>query len=85
MSNGELTNMKVAAFRECKKSASSYLSKQGFIKDLERRRNGVRSMIADIEIQADVLRHAESALSAQLDKLCSAEKEDKPNEESKAD
>ena len=80
MSNGELTNMKTATFRECKKSASSYSSKQGFIKDLERRRNGVRSMIADIEIQADVLRSAESALSAQLNKLCNEEKENKINE-----
>lgn len=55
--------------RECKKSVSSYLSRQKFLKDSIRRRDGMRTTILDMENQLIILKNAESALSAQIDKL----------------
>lgn len=55
--------------RECKKSVSSYLSRQKFLKDSIRRRDGMRTTISDMENQLIILKNAESALSAQIDKL----------------
>ncbi len=55
--------------RECKKSVSSYLSRQKFLKDSIRRRDGMRTTISDMESQLIILKNAESALSAQIDKL----------------
>lgn len=60
---------KTDVFRECKKSVSSYSSRQKFLKDSIRRRDGMREMISDVENQLIVLKSAESALSAQIDKL----------------
>ena len=54
---------------ECKKSANSYLSRQKFLKDSIRRRDGMRTTISDMENQLIILKDAESALSAQIDKL----------------
>lgn len=56
-------------YRECKKSANSYLSRQKFLKDSMRRRDGMREMISDMENQLIILKSAETALSAQIDKL----------------
>ena len=55
--------------RKCKKSVSSYLSRQKFLKDSIRRRDGMRTTISDMENQLIILKNAESALSAQIDKL----------------
>lgn len=60
---------KTDLFRECKKSANSYLSRQKFLKDSIRRRDGMRTTISDMENQLIILKNAESALSAQIDKL----------------
>lgn len=60
---------KIDIIRECKKSASSYLSRQKFLKDSIRRRDGMRTTISDMENQLIILKDAESALSAQIDKL----------------
>lgn len=67
MSNRDTT--KTDLFRECKKSSSSYLSRQKFLKDSIRRRDGMRTTISDMENQLIILKNAESALSAQIDKL----------------
>lgn len=77
MSSGGTVDMKKTAFRECKKSAASYHSRQGFKKDLTRRRDSLRMMIEDVEKQAIVLKSAESALSAQLEKLSEEDVEKK--------
>ena len=55
--------------RECKKSANSYLSRQKFLKDSIRRRDGMRTTISDMENQLIILKNAESALTEQIDKL----------------
>ena len=60
---------KIDIIRECKKSASSYLSRQKFLKDSIRRRDGMRTTISDMENQLIILKSAESALSEQIDKL----------------
>ena len=60
---------KTDLYRECKKSVSSYISRQRFLKDSIRRRDGMREMIADIENQLIILKSAETALSAQIDKI----------------
>lgn len=44
-------------------------SPQSFINDTKRRRDGIRKMIENTEIQLAALRSAESALSAQLAEL----------------
>lgn len=62
-------NTKIDFFRECKKSVNSYMSRQKFLKDSMRRRDGMREMITDMENQLIILKNAESALSAQIDKL----------------
>lgn len=67
MSNRDTTKSDMV--RECKKSASSYLSRQKFLKDSIRRRDGMRITISDMENQLIILKNAESALSAQIDKL----------------
>ena len=41
-------------------------SPQSFINDTKRRRDGIRKMIENTEVQLAALRSAESALSAQL-------------------
>lgn len=56
-------------YRECKKSANSYMSRKKFLKDSMRRRDGMREMISDMENQLVILKSAETALSAQIDKL----------------
>lgn len=56
-------------FRECKKSASSYISRQKFVKDSERRLDVIRDMIVKMEHQLIVLKNAEAALAAQVDKF----------------
>lgn len=60
---------KIDLYRECKKSASSYISRQKFLKDSMRRRDGMREMISDMENQLIILKSAETALSAQIDKI----------------
>ena len=55
-------------YRECKKSANSYMSQKKFLKDSMRRRDGMREMISDMENQLVILKSAETALSAQIDK-----------------
>lgn len=67
MSNRDTT--KIDTIRECKKSVSSYLSRQKFLKDSIRRRDGMRTTISDLENQLIILKSAESALSEQIDKL----------------
>lgn len=60
--------MKTDIFRECKKSANSYLSRQKFINDSIHRRDCMREMISDIENQLIILKEAEAALSSQIEK-----------------
>ncbi|MCH5199709.1 MAG: hypothetical protein J1F60_02025 [Oscillospiraceae bacterium] len=60
---------KTELYRECKKSVSSYISRQKFLKDSMRRRDSMREMIADIENQLIILKNAETALSAQIEKI----------------
>ena len=67
MSNRDTT--KTDLYRECKKSVSSYMSRKKFLNDSIRRRDGMREMIADIENQLIILKSAETALSAQIDKI----------------
>lgn len=55
--------------RQCKKSASSYISVKRFFDETVRRRDSMREMIFCMEGQLAVLRSAESALSEQLEKL----------------
>lgn len=49
-----------------KRTTKSINSPQSFINDTKRRRDGIRKMIENTEIQLAALRSAESALSAQL-------------------
>lgn len=49
-----------------KKTIKAVNSPQSFISDTKRRRDGIRKMIENTEIQLAALRSAESALSAQL-------------------
>ena len=49
-----------------KKTLKTVNSPQSFIADTKRRRDGIRKMIENTEIQLAALRSAESALSAQL-------------------
>lgn len=49
-----------------KKTIKAVNSPQSFINDTKRRRDGIRKMIENTEIQLAALRSAESALSAQL-------------------
>jgi len=60
---------KIDLYRECKKTAHSYISRQKFLKDSMRRRDGMREMISDMENQLIILKSAETALSAQIDKI----------------
>lgn len=55
--------------RQCKKSASSYISQKKFYDESLRRRDSMREMIFCMEGQLAVLKSAESALSEQLEKL----------------
>lgn len=64
-------------FRECKKSTSSYISRQRFVKNSERRLDGIREMISELECQLIALRNAEAALSAQVNKMTSSATERK--------
>lgn len=52
-----------------KKTIKAVNSPQSFINDTKRRRDGIRKMIENTEIQLAALRSAESALSAQLAEL----------------
>lgn len=49
-----------------KKAVKTVNSPQSFINDTKRRRDGIRKMIENTEIQLAALRSAESAMSAQL-------------------
>lgn len=51
------------------KTIKAVNSPQSFINDTKRRRDGIRKMIENTEIQLAALRSAESALSAQLAEL----------------
>lgn len=55
--------------RQCKKSASSYISVKRFFDETVRRRDSMREMIFCMEGQLEILKSAESALSEQLEKL----------------
>lgn len=66
-------------FRECKKSTSSYISRQKFVKNSERRLCGIREMISEMECQLIVLKNAESALAEQIDKITNSTTERKKN------
>lgn len=51
------------------KTIKAVNSPQSFINDTKRRRDGIRKMIENTEIQLAALRSAESAISAQLAEL----------------
>lgn len=71
----EMYNRKTEVYRSCKLSAASYSSQKGFLRDLIRRRNSIRSMRTESELQAEVLRSAESALSSQIEKITAENEE----------
>ncbi len=56
-------------FRECKKTAKSYISPKRLLKNSIRRRDGMREMIYDLEKQLIVIKNAEASLSEQIDQI----------------
>ncbi len=71
----QMYNRKAEVYRNCKLSAASYSSHRGFLRDLIRRRNNIRAMRTETELQAEVLRSAESALSEQIEKITAENEE----------
>ncbi len=71
----QMYNRKKEVYRNCKLSAASYSSHRGFLRDLIRRRNNIRAMRTETELQAEVLRSAESALSEQIEKITAENEE----------
>ncbi len=71
----QMYNCKTEVYRNCKVSAASYSSHRGFLRDLIRRRNNIRAMRKETELQAEVLRSAESALSEQIEKITAENEE----------
>lgn len=59
-------------FRKLRKSANSYLSQKGFLRDCIRRRDGMREMILNMENQLVIIKSAEESLSEQIEKMSRA-------------